>query len=406
MVQQTPWAVLLCKFRDDQSDPPVPDFRTICDRFFTHPAGYNAFQFFSDMSHGNIDLVGSDVLGWFTIDATQSDALPQSTLMELARQAAINAGVDINRFFGTVLIMNLMTGWAQGGAGAVGAVWADWRRIDGRNPDGTLGGRGTGGGNGTEIFGQEMGHAYGLNHSRREGSDEEYQDFWDIMSTCASSAGSCPTYTAVDQDYCARGPGINAWNMRSRAWLDESRVWRIRDRYENFDGSVQLRPLHRRDLPGNLAAEIPAVDDASSNYLLEFRLKSGWDEGIPRSAVLVHEFEDGHSVILRDTSGQYDLANGAAFQRLPHINARVTSIDEANQTAILRIVYRAPENPECTTLKDRIAALDMEIEELQREYDMEEDLSRKQRLQQQLREKRFQRSQLSRRFTDLGCGSL
>ena len=27
--QSTPWAVLLCKVNDDQSETPVPDFRTV-----------------------------------------------------------------------------------------------------------------------------------------------------------------------------------------------------------------------------------------------------------------------------------------------------------------------------------------------------------------------------------------
>jgi hypothetical protein len=105
---------------------------------------------------------------------------------------------------------------------------------------------------------------------------------------------------------------------------------------------VQLRPLHRHDLPGHLAAEIPAFDGASSNYLLEFRIKSKWDEAIPRSAVLVHRFEDGHSYLMSSTSGQYDLANGETFERLPYINVQIASIDEASQTATLRIAYRPP----------------------------------------------------------------
>jgi M6 family metalloprotease-like protein len=414
MVLQTPWAILLCKFKDDQSEPPVPNFRTICERFFATPsAGYNAYQFFWDMSHGNIDISGSKVLGWFTIEANVSDALPprdppppgwiprkdQAALTALAKQAAINAGVDMNRFFATVLIMNLMTGWAQG-QGSLRAVWADWRRIDCRNFNGSLGARGPGGGNGTECFGQEMGHAYGLNHSYREGSNVQYQDPWDIMSSWAN------TYSATDLDYAARGPGLNAWNMRSRNWLDESRVWRPPDTYAKFDGSVQLRPLHRHNLAGYLAAEIPAFDDASSEHLFEFRLKSGWDEEIPRSTVLIHTFENGHSVIMRVTPAQYDLAIGVKFERRPYVSVEVTSIDEASQTATLRIVYRPDKTKECNDLKNSIAALDMEIRHLQREYDIEEDFSRKQQLQLELREKRFERYQLSRRFRDIGCTTI
>jgi Gametolysin peptidase M11 len=421
VVLQTPWAVLLCKFKDDQSEPPVPNFRTICERFFTTPSGgYNAFQFFSDMSHGNVDLSGSQVLGWFTVDANVSDAhspvqppppdwIPrysQWDMMVFARQAAVNAGVDINRFFATILIMNIMTGSAQGTAaqGTAGAVWADWRRVDGRNPDGTLGARGTGGGNGTEVFGQEMGHAYGLNHSYREGSNAEYQDFWDIMSTYVSSAGRSPTYTAVDHDYCARGPGMNAWNMRDRGWLDESRVWRT-DKYVSFDGSVQLRPLHRHDLAGYLAAQIHAFDGASSNYLFELRIKSGWDEGIPRSAVLVHQFENGHSVILRGTSGQYDLANGGAFERLPYTNVQVTSIDEANQTATLQIAYHPDKTKECNDLKYNIDALESQIQELVRQLQEERDPTRKAEIREALVQLRFQLAQLWQRYRALGCST-
>lgn len=37
------------------------------------------------------------------------------------------------------------------------------------------------------ILGQEMGHGYGLDHSRLEGLSDDYRDPWDIMST----SGQC-----------------------------------------------------------------------------------------------------------------------------------------------------------------------------------------------------------------------
>ncbi len=73
----SPWAIILCKVQDNQSEPQtVPDFRTVCERFFTTPgAGFNAVQFFSDMSHGSLDLSGSLVLGWYTLDVNVNDVV-------------------------------------------------------------------------------------------------------------------------------------------------------------------------------------------------------------------------------------------------------------------------------------------------------------------------------------------
>jgi hypothetical protein len=44
-----------------------------------------------------------------------------------------------------------------------------------------------------------MGHGFGLNHSRKDGSDVDYQDQWDIMSTIGNA------FSTSDNDYGARG---------------------------------------------------------------------------------------------------------------------------------------------------------------------------------------------------------
>ncbi len=336
--KKQPWAVLLCKVKSDatgrfdpKSEPPnapgVLPFRTVCENFFTKTnAGFNAVRFFSDMSHGNLDLSGSQVLGWYTLDVNITGYTAvgdpildktQGEVVALARQAAIDAGVSLNPFVAVVVIMNLATGWAQG---TLGWTAVDWRRIDGRNFDGTLLPRATGGGNGTEVLGQEMGHGYGLGHSRRDGSTDDYQDRWDAMSTMGD------TFRTSDPDYCARCPGLNAWNMRSRGWLDESRVWHGNG--QTFSEIVKLRPLHRRDLPGWLVAELPS-DGGKSPYLVELRTpyldnfpqKEGWDAGMPQSTVLVHRYltaeQDNdkwpHSYLMCGTQGQFNLIAGDRF---------------------------------------------------------------------------------------------
>ena len=45
------------------------------------------------------------------------------------------------------------------------------------------------------FLGQEMGHGYGLNHSRREGSTVDYTDPFDVMSVDAGRSAPHPIYT-------------------------------------------------------------------------------------------------------------------------------------------------------------------------------------------------------------------
>ena len=143
-----------------------------------------------------------------------------------------------------------------------------------------------------------MGHGFGLDHSRRDGLDADYMDPWDAMSTW----DSC--FMQPSDDYVLVGPGLNAANMAARGWLDQSRVWGPASGVHN--ATIQLRPLHRRDLPGLLAARL-------GDYFVEFRSKERWDAAFPRSAVFVHRFEGNHSYLMSGTDGQQDLVAGSTF---------------------------------------------------------------------------------------------
>jgi hypothetical protein len=61
------------------------------------------------------------------------------------------------------------------------------------------------------ALGQEMGHGYGLFHSRVDGSTLDYQDPWDTMSTW----DGC--YSEPHCDYTLIGPGLCSANMRAGA---------------------------------------------------------------------------------------------------------------------------------------------------------------------------------------------
>jgi hypothetical protein len=157
------------------------------------------------------------------------------------------------------------------------------------------------------LVGQEMAHGYGLAHSRSDLlskiDENDYHDPWDVMSTAAF-----PYMQANHPKYGPRsiGPGLNAANMDSRGWLDNSRVWTTK---YGVDTEVELRPLHRRDLSGFLALRI-------ENFLIEFRMNEGWDAAIGGPVVLVHYFEDGHSYIMSpvlDSKGDvFEIIEGEA----------------------------------------------------------------------------------------------
>lgn len=319
----SPWAVLLIKFADDPG--PDPD-KTIYQKLFT-PAGagtYNMVRFFADMSHGRLDLSGSKVFGWYRLSVNRSiyvgNVYPQPTgklnrdgLLDAGKTAATAAGVDLTKFAGVVVSgygSTDLCGWVGGMA-----ALCDQHSLQ------------------PSLLGQEMGHGYGLDHARRDGSTADYQDPWDIMST-----DSWHWMEEPDSNFTDIGPGLNAWCMRSRGWLREGRVWSSPDPF--LDTTITLRPLHRPDLGGFLAAEL-------GPYLAEFRVPERWDGAIGAPCVLVHRFEDNHSYLMAGSAGQQALTTGSVFEagrsdwpyaEFTHLD--VVAIDAATERATLHISHR------------------------------------------------------------------
>lgn len=319
MTQQTPWAILLCKWSDMPNEARP---RSFFEQMFTASGRgtLNMVDFFDDMSHGNIDIGGSKVFGWFSLPQQWSDykgsgVNPQGRqdLINWARQAAAANGVNLSSFFNVVICMNATPTQGTDLFGGGGGVVCDTNVLHG------------------SILGQEMGHGYGLDHSRENGSTADYTDRWDVMSTYSSC------FMQSHNDYVLIGPGLNAANMAGRGWLDESRVWSSQD--TSFNEVIKLRPLHRRDLQGYLAARL-------GNYIVEFRTKERWDAAIPRSAVLIHRFEDNHSYLMSADDGQQDLVAKSTLGESKPVNifASVTrvlvdEIDETNKIATIRLEH-------------------------------------------------------------------
>ncbi len=337
------WAILLLKFKNEPSpSTPTLDFY---QRLFTGKGAgtFNVPAFFADVSHGQLDLSASQVFNWMTINANRSDfagnieqkdvpkgKFNRDGLMALGHQTALDNNVPLANFDGIVYSFSATIDLfgVTGGMAAVCDTASLW----------------------PSLLGQEMGHGYGLDHSRANGSTEEYMDIWDTMSTNVGG-----TFSTSDPNYTFIGPGLNAWNMRSRGWLNENRVWK--PKFEHFGTEdVVLRPLHRRDLGGYLAAEL-------GPYLVEFRVAENWDADLQGGGgVLVHRFDtiDNCSYVMGSPAvvelispfGAHPQKVGESFQVgdeghqfLPLYRCEVIAIDNSAHTATVRLSYRAAVEP-------------------------------------------------------------
>jgi hypothetical protein len=319
--EASPWAVIVVTFNDDPK--PSGDLAPYESVFTSTGAGtMNMVDYFGDMSHGKLDLSGTKVFGPYVLDRPRSDyvgntypqppgRLNRNGVLDLAKATATAQGVDLSPYAGVVVCGTPqldLCGWVGGRAALCDDLSLQ-----------------------PSLLGQEMGHGYGLDHSRIVGSDDDYQDAWDTMSTANAYMATHPGYGAV-------GPGLNAVNMSLRGWLNERRV-RTVDPAHADEEVVALRPLHARHLSGTLAVAV-------GGYFVEFRARSRWDAGIPRACVLVHRAEGNISVLMKGTGGNADLVAGDTFEIgrpgglfAQHVRVHVESIDEANERAVVRVTY-------------------------------------------------------------------
>jgi hypothetical protein len=291
---------------------------------------FNMVDYFRDVSHANLDLTDSTVFGWLPLGKRTSDyqgsgGNPEGRqdLVTWARDAAVDNGVNLANYFSVAVVTN----WPADLFGGIdGAVC---------------------GGNSfpPSLLGQEMGHVYGLNHSRVEGSIQDYMDPWDVMSTPSRFSAPHPYFTERGDRGNALfslGPGLNAANMWDRGWVDRSRVWTSD---EELGASVQLRPLHRHDLPGYLLGKV-------GDYFIEFRVPEVWDSGIPDPVILVHTLMDGISYLQTGASGNQGMTAGDTF-RLGDptdklgalLEVEVTDIDLTGHVATIRVTRQRDRHP-------------------------------------------------------------
>jgi hypothetical protein len=281
----TGWSVIRCKFKGDTSEP-VPLLRY--QQMFTD-AGRNLdspYAYLLDQSGGRIDLAGTVITNWYTMDVTLATSRgytgtdARNKRIDDCVRAASKGGYTVPTGHRTIAAIN-----GQVDSGAAGErLLLDPFGID------------------TGFVVHEMLHGYALGHSWSNdtavsfgGAPAEYDNEWDEQS--AMNILGFPT-----NQFGAGPVGLNAYHRDRLGWLDQSRVLTI-----GSDGignrNVTISSIDEPGTAGVKLVRVPVdANDPDHYFTVEYRRPKGWSSGLPGDQVLISEVLGGRSFLLRDNA--------------------------------------------------------------------------------------------------------
>jgi len=270
-------AVFLCKFSDTANTEPHPaDFYK--ELFALRGTG-GLNDYWVAASLGAINLDGTEIFGWRTLNQNQADFLNARPGRWDKVKGAIDAfpEVDASQYAGVVAMFNVDVG----DSGTQGGVLASPGAMS------------------VTFLGHETGHVFGLEHSFDQSDRKsvswsapgEYYDMYDIMS-------AMNVYSTFDQKFGERGPLLCAANLDRMGWLPASRVWTASGGNSSWSDEIDIVSMSHPEIPGYLAAYVGGV-------YVEFRTQDNWDQRIPQPGVLLHRLVDPNAVILASDLKNY-----------------------------------------------------------------------------------------------------
>jgi hypothetical protein len=276
------FAVFLCKFSDNSNVEPQPvDFY---NELFALRGTGGLNDYWMAASQGAINLDGTEVFGWRTLNEKQADFLKAKP----GRWDKIKGGidgfpeVDASKYAGVVTMFNVDVGDAgMGDSGTQGGVLASPGAMS------------------VTFLGHETGHVFGLEHSFDESDRKdvswsapgEYFDMYDIMS-------AMNVYSTFQQKFHESGPLLCAANLDRMGWLPASRVWSPPTGHSSWSDEFDIVSMSHPEIPGYLASHIGSV-------YVEFRTQESWDESIWRAGVLLHHMVDPNAVVIASDKLNY-----------------------------------------------------------------------------------------------------
>lgn len=287
------WLVFLCQASDDSSQPHTADFYR---ELFAAGTPDLVTGFFRTMSGGAVDLSGTEVHGWFRMsvdtatlaparrNVTTSPGRAQSAQdCKSAGAAAMLASgtvIDPARYAGFIAVINVPVDAGAAGSAVVANQYES-----------------------ASFYQHEMLHVMGLDHSFRMatdqspdhvwslGADKTYEDPWDTMSFRRFIFGA-PAGT-----HDITGPELEIAYRQKLGWTPASRVF-VKDTSDRVPTTLTLTPVSETFRPGPLMARIDVASTGAS-YVVEYRVRSGFDRGIPGpGAVVVRELRGGKTYLV------------------------------------------------------------------------------------------------------------
>ena len=306
-----PWLVLKCKFSDIGSEPRPNQFY----QDLVHGA---LVPYWSAVSYGSWDLSGSKV-----VDAWNTMAIGTAGWGNISRYDRV--GNCINSYAGST-------------AGYVNVIGV----VNGEGDAGNAGGRvlATPNSSNMTFLAHETGHTFGWGHSFDDtqrlnsswSAPGEYFDFWDIMSAMAVHDFAHPQGVLA-------GPEMNAPYRTKQAFIPAHRITKLVPSAAVQTWRANVAAIHRPEGSGALMVRVG--NDDNNYYTVEYRMKDGWDAGIPRATVLVHRVTAGVSYLITAGNGPERLVGSVSSFPLGarNVTVRVLGFAAEGYTADVQIDY-------------------------------------------------------------------
>ncbi len=286
-----PAITIACKFAGNTAEPKTTSYFNSLVSGTTQPG---IDHFWRETSYNQINLSGSQVVGWYNLPKTRAEYRNSDGSANLGLLAQDCTGVaDSSVFFPNYSTINLMFNDETDGS-----AWGGFRpmTLDGQTITYGVTWMPPWGYGNVGILGHEMGHSYGLPHSSGP-YGQTYDSWWDVMS----SAGLL-NRGLVGRTDCYRDATYGCMAMHTISAHKDKLGWiPSGQKYTAASGSQQTVTIDRlgtaASTSGNyLMARIPINGSTTQFYTVEARRPVGYDAHAAADGLVIHKIDTSQAV--------------------------------------------------------------------------------------------------------------